>query len=470
MAKPTDHAQLIVFGRYPRVGAAKTRLIPALGPAGAAALQKRLTEKTVAAARKATERIGARMVFCHDGGDAHQMNRWLGERGVEYLPQASGDLGRRMFRAVTAAFGRGARRVVLVGTDIPGLTPGILALAFDRLDHHDLVLGPSTDGGYWLVGMSRPENLFEGIVWGGADVLEKTLSLARQREMTHSLLDPLTDLDTPGDLVRETGRKTPAPPYLSVVIPALNEERHIGRTLAAAASSDAEIIVSDGGSTDRTVQIARSLGARIVCGERGRAGQQNRGAAVARGQVLLFVHADTRLPRKYEDHVFETLMDRRTVLGAFRFETDIRGPAMKGIAFLTNLRAGWLNLPYGDQGLFLRKRDFDKAGGFPDVPIAEDLYLVRLLARKGRIALAPVAAVTSGRRWQRLGVLRTTIINTIIGAGCLAGVAPGRLAPLYRLPVEKNANETSKTRFGKKKTRRQQQTGTDQRRGGQRKR
>ena len=227
------------------------------------------------------------------------------------------------------------------------------------------------------------------------------------------------------------------PPYLSVIIPAYNVARQMPRTLAAAASPDVEIFVSDGCSTDRTVQIAKSLGARIVSGRRGRAGQQNRGAAAARGEVLLFLHADTRLPRNYVDHVFETLMDRRTRLGAFRFATDIHTPAMRCLSFCTNLRAGWLSLPYGDQGLFLRQRDFDAVGGFPDVPIAEDLYLVRRMGRRGRIAMAPAAAVTSGRRWQRLGPMRTTMINAILAAGILAGVTPGRLAPLYRLPSNK---------------------------------
>jgi hypothetical protein len=436
VANSTDFSHLIVFGRYPRVGTTKTRLIPALGPVGAAALQKRLTEKTIATAREVTTRIGARLVFCHEGGSEKQLHQWLGGRPVRYVAQAAGDLGRRMHLALKSSFAGGARGVVLVGTDIPGLTTGMLKQAFSALQKKDLVVGPSTDGGYWLVGMKRLENIFEGITWSRRDVLEKTLALARNKGMTFHLLEPLNDLDTPDDLARENGADPPQP-YLSVVIPAIDEARQLARTIATATSPDAEIIVSDGGSKDHTVQIARSLGARIVSGERGRAGQQNRGAAAARGEVLLFLHADTRLPCNYVDHVFETLMDRGTLLGAFRFATDIHTPAMRSVAFLTNLRAGWLNLPYGDQGLFMRKNDFDAAGGFPDVPIAEDLHLVRRIARKGRITLAPAAAVTSGRRWQRLGTMRTTIINAIIAVGSLAGVAPRHLAPLYRLPAKK---------------------------------
>jgi rSAM/selenodomain-associated transferase 2/rSAM/selenodomain-associated transferase 1 len=437
VSNPADSAHLIVFGRYPRVGKTKTRLIPALGPVGAAALQKRLAEKTVATARQTAIRIGARLVFCHDGGREQQLRQWLGGRPIHFRPQATGDLGRRMHLAMQCAFDGGARRVVLVGTDIPGLTAAILEQAFAALDEKDLVIGPSIDGGYWLVGMTRPENIFDGITWSRPDVLENTLTLARRKGMTPGLLDPLNDLDTPGDLAREMGPGQSPQPWLSVVIPALNEARQIARTITAASIPDAQIIVSDGGSTDRTVAIARSLGARIVSGQPNRAAQQNRGAAAARGEVLLFLHADTRLPPEYGDHIFETLMDRRTVLGAFRFATDIHTPAMQAIAFLTNLRAGRLKLPYGDQGLFMRRDDFYRFGGFPETPIAEDLYLVRKMARNGRIAMAPVAAVTSGRRWRRLGPLRTTLVNTLIAVGCLAGIPPQRLSPLYRLTEKK---------------------------------
>ena len=204
MLNQTDDAHLIVFGRYPRVGTTKTRLIPALGAAGAAALQKRLTEKTVATARQATIRNGARLVFCH-GGNRKQVRHWLGDRHIRYAAQSTGDLGRRMHLAMQRAFDDGARRVVLVGTDTPGLTTDSLAQAFKALQEKDLVLGPSTDGGYWLVGMTRPANIFDGIGWSRPDVLDKSLALARKKEMTSHLLAPLTDLDTPEDLERELG-------------------------------------------------------------------------------------------------------------------------------------------------------------------------------------------------------------------------------------------------------------------------
>jgi rSAM/selenodomain-associated transferase 1 len=261
-----NRPRLIVFGRYPRPGKTKTRLIPALGPAGAASLQRRLTEGIIDDARRCAGLTGARVVFCHDGGDRQKIQRWLDDGNIAPVPQVTGGLGHRMLTAINSAFDQGASRVVLVGTDIPGLTSEIMCEALDRLKEHDLVLGPSTDGGYWLIGMSSPVNLFDGIVWSGPDVLADTLALAGRKRMKPCLLAPLRDLDTPDDLDREVGRQSPPSPYLSVIIPTLNEDRHIARTIRAAASPDAQIIVSDGGSTDRTVAIARAHGARIVTG------------------------------------------------------------------------------------------------------------------------------------------------------------------------------------------------------------
>ncbi len=383
-------------------------------------------------ARASALKKGVRLVFCHDGGQAEQIKQWLCDPDMDCLPQTSGDLGDRMLAAFQHAFDQGANQVVLVGTDIPGITIDFLFQAFNALNSNDLVLGPSTDGGYWLVGMKKAQDIFSNIAWSRSDVLEKTLDRAGQKEMSPFLLKKLTDLDTAEDLNRETDWKCAYRPYLSVIIPALNEEGRIAETLESARSPDAELIVSDGGSTDRTVTISHVSGARIVYGKIGRAAQQNRGAAIAMGEVLLFLHADTKLPQSYVTHIFEAFMDQKNILGAFRFDTDLNTPSMNRIVYWTNLRADKLKLPYGDQGLFIRKKDFHAAGGFPEVPIAEDLYIVRKMARHGRIVIAPAAVVTSGRRWEKLGPLRTTLVNAIIAAGCLAGISPGRLAPLYR--------------------------------------
>ena len=127
-------------------------------------------------------------------------------------------------------------------------------------------------------------------------------------------------------------------------------------------------------------------------------------------------------------------MNPETVAGAFRFKTDLDHPLMKLIELFTNLRSRYLRLPYGDQGLFFRKSVFEAVGGFPEVSIAEDLLLMKKISKQGRIEIAPVHAVTSGRRWQKHGFLRTTLINQIIVSGCCLGISPDVLERLYRGP------------------------------------
>lgn len=157
------------------------------------------------------------------------------------------------------------------------------------------------------------------------------------------------------------------------------------------------------------------------------------GAAAAKGKALLFLHADTVLPRDYVAGVFETLMDRRVALGAFRFKTDLDRPLMRGIELIANIRSRYLRLPYGDQALFVRKEPFEAVGGFPEIAVAEDLFFVRRVSKLGRIAIAPADALTSGRRWKELGVLRTTLINQLILIGFALGISPKTLAGLYGL-------------------------------------
>jgi uncharacterized protein len=148
--------------------------------------------------------------------------------------------------------------------------------------------------------------------------------------------------------------------------------------------------------------------------------------------VLLFLHADTLLPPDYPAQVFEALIPAGVAAGAFRFKTDWNRWSMRLIEKIARIRSTLLQMPYGDQALFMPKTAFDNAGGFPHVPIAEDLFLVRRLGRRGRIAQARGFAVTSGRRWRTLGVWRTTLINYLVAGGCILGMDPRRLAPLYR--------------------------------------
>jgi rSAM/selenodomain-associated transferase 2/rSAM/selenodomain-associated transferase 1 len=424
------HDRVILFCRYPVPGRTKTRLIPVLGRTGAAELQRRLTEETLSKVKRFARRYSAAVEVCSDG-ELKKVGRWLGP-GVHLSRQPEGNLGSRMKAAFDRAFGNGCRRVVLHGADVPGMRGAHLEEAFGALSEHDLVLGPSTDGGYWLIGLSRSEDLFRGMAWGDDRVFRETLLRARERGLRTHLLEPLTDVDTPVQLREVLPGWDHARPYLSVIIPVLNEEGRIESAIRHAWNEDAEVLVVDGGSVDRTCARAASMGANVLRGPRGRGAQQNLGAGAAKGRVLLFLHADTRLPGDYMDHVFEVLQDPRVSAGAFRFRTDLRCPFMRMIEFTTWFRSSLMALPYGDQALFMRRSVFESTGGFREVPLGEDFYLVRILAGRGRIGISTASAVTSGRRWRELGLMRTTWINQVVGVGLLLGISPHTLARIYR--------------------------------------
>ena len=365
-----------------------------------------------------------------EGGTVAEMSRWLGS-GAVYSPQSRGDLGQRMETAFRRAFKEGSSRVVLFGTDIPGLSPSILEQAMERLEVRDLVLGPSTDGGYWLVGLKKDADLFAEMPWGSRGVLAHTLTKAEGLGLSTALLDPLTDIDTPEEVKELLPDWGFTRPYLSVVIPALDEETSIEETVRKALSEDVEVIVVDGGSRDKTREAAVRAGARLIQSPKGRGVQQNHGAEAARGRVLLFLHADTLLPEGYVERIFEALLSRNVILGAFRFRTDLQEPLARAIEALVNFRSRRLRLPYGDQGLFIRKEVFQGTEGFRDVPIAEDLFFVKQLRRQGRLGFTKACVTTSGRRWRRMGLLRTTWINQLILAGLAFRISPHALASMY---------------------------------------
>ena len=211
---------------------------------------------------------------------------------------------------------------------------------------------------------------------------------------------------------------------VSVIIPTLNEEAHIGATIDTAfAAGAAEVLVCDGGSSDATVAIARERGARVVSGERRRARQLNRGAAEAAHEWLLFLHADTLLPPGACEAVARSNAD----FGGFLIRFIEPGWRLRYVAFMVNLRTRLTRAPWGDQGHFARRAAFP---GYPDFPIMEDYELARRMRR--RAAILPLRVRTSGRRFLKKGVIRTSVINWWIVFAYHCGVSPERLARWYR--------------------------------------
>ncbi len=448
-SKLTD--KLIIFTRYPEAGKTKTRLIPALGPDGAADLQRLMTEYTLKQAKALLdffpENLDIEIRFA--GGDEAKMQGWLGGGNkITYRPQSEGDLGVRMLAAFTDAFNIGMERVIIIGIDCPDLDAAILKQAFEQLQSHDLILGQAADGGYYLIGLRRliPE-LFTGIDWGSDRVLSQTLTIAKNLGFPWQLLPELADIDRPEDLhiLAKHPELIYSPlkvrPKISIIIPVLNEAAIIETTLQQIRadispenqdSNSLEIIVVDGGSQDQTREIAQSLGVQVIATAPGRAHQMNAGAKRASGEILLFLHADTQLPQKFDQIVLEQLKDPEIIAGAFELCIDGQGWGLRVIETGVKWRSRWLSLPYGDQGIFLRSEVFRQLGGFAQLPIMEDFELISRLKKLGKIAIAPVAVRTSARRWQKLGLLKTTVINQLMIIGYYLGVSPDRLASWYR--------------------------------------
>ena len=184
--------RVALFARYPEPGRAKTRLIPALGPDGAAALHRRLTERSLAALRAS----GLPFELRHTGAAPEAFRAWLGG-AVPLVEQGEGDLGARMARAAADA------PAILVGADLPDLAPRHLRAAAAALETHRAVVGPAEDGGYWLIGLREPMPfLFEPMAWGTADVLAETMARLAARGVAPALLERMADLDRPEDLPR----------------------------------------------------------------------------------------------------------------------------------------------------------------------------------------------------------------------------------------------------------------------------
>lgn len=449
-------ARLILFTRYPEPGRTKTRLIPALGAEGAASLQRRMSEAIVTQMAQFAAQYPVCPEIRYADGTQQAVEAWLAS-DIPCLAQGEGDLGDRLRRAFAQAFAQGAGKVVVIGADCPGLTPALFARAFAALATQDLVLGPAMDGGYYLVGLNRPApSLFSEIPWGTGEVLTATQKQAQSLNLSTHLLESLADVDRPEDLLNystmpqmrdigqrpvtaqraqrdgETDAGQPDSYDLSIIIPTLNEAECIGQTLSGLVGQPGvEVIVADGGSQDRTVAVATAAGATVIRAPLGRGSQQNAGARAAQGRVLLFLHADTRLPEGFAAHIRETLAQPGIVAGAFRFAIGAEGWRFRVLEHCANWRADWLGLPYGDQALFLPAARFQAMGGFREVALLEDLELVLRLRKMGRLALLASPALTSPRRWQRLGIVRTTVVNQLILLGFFCRLNPGRLTRWY---------------------------------------
>ena len=219
---------------------------------------------------------------------------------------------------------------------------------------------------------------------------------------------------------------------ISVIIPTLNEEANLPVTLRQLAErADIELIVVDGGSMDGTVEIAQQFTPFVFVTQPGRAQQMNLGARHATGDILLFLHADTFLLPGALDELQRRIVGDGAVGGAFDLNIDSPRRLCKLIAKMASRRSRLLRLPYGDQGLFVWRQVFDALGGFPDIPIMEDVAFARQLRRAGRLTFIRSGLVTSGRRWNANGVLKTAFVNVWVTLLFFLRLPPRQLRRIY---------------------------------------
>ena len=410
---------LIVFTREPVPGKTKTRLMPYLSPQQCADLHMCFLRDIYREAR----RTDADIMVAYEGDSYENLSTVFG-KSREYVRQSGDGLGPRMDNAIRHALDRGYEKAVLIGTDIPELTAASIRKAFDLLDDADVVLGPTADGGYHLIGMKdvHPE-AFGVKAYGNSTVLQETLKAIETSGFRAVCGDEYHDLDVREDAAgyrarmaldrrlqhSYTGRFLRDCATVSVIIPVYNESATIAKMTEQLSPyiNDAEILFVDGGSIDDTVS---QIGSRftVLTGAKGRAAQMNLGAEKSTGDILLFLHCDSLIPPDITGEVRRCLA--KNVYGCFGVRFPSRNFFMLTNRVISNHRAWKRGLPFGDQGIFMPRELFFSAGMFPEIPIMEDYEFGRRLRSAGiRPGRTRKRITTSARRYggNTLSILRT---------------------------------------------------------------
>lgn len=436
--KPKE--RVIIFTRFPQENSTKKRLIPKFGAKFAANLQKEMTSfivKKVSLIQVLRE-TEIYIYYTHNDQELdykNEMKEWLGD-SYNYIQQNGKDLGEKLINSVRDAFDSGIEKVVIIGSDIPDINHHILDRSFNILDKMDAVIGPAKDGGYYLIGLKNGkeyETIFKNVIWGTSSVYEETISRFKNGRFKWGTLDILEDIDEPEDVViwEKSKSKIEEKEKISVIIPTFNEEEFIEKSIKSLKkySNNIEIIVVDGGSDDETVNIVKSIkDVSLYEIKGGKSIQMNFGAKNSSGDILLFLHADTIVPTHFDTMIRETVKLRKTSLGAFSFgvSSDIYG--IKTMEKFTNWRCRQLQLPYGDQGLFLYKKDFK---GYKEIPFMEDYEFVKRYQEEGIVRILNSPCITSARRWEKNGVFYSVFLNQIFILLYNFGVSPQTLKLWY---------------------------------------
>ncbi len=409
--------RLIIFLKYPEEGKVKTRLASSIGAHEATCVYKKLAEDTVSQVRPLAGRF-ADIVIAYDPPEREaEIKEWI-PGPFKYVAQEGKNLGERLKKVVNASFFDGTERVIVIGSDCPGLDSLTVNRAFWSLLKKDVAIGPSEDGGYYLIGFNQARHtaLLDDIPWSTSQVLQHTLDKAEKMSVSAELLSEKFDVDTADDLKRMSQAihdHSCDALKISVIIPTLNEEKNIESTLINLTRQHHphEIIVADGGSGDKTAKIA-SRYARVVSSGRGRAIQMNKGASAATGDIFLFLHADTQLPNNALLKIEDVFKLGKKQSGRFRMSFGHRHPLLKLYEYQTRFHL----FSYGDQGFFVKRELFQEMNGFSADAAFEDIDFYWRLLKYEKPVIIKDSVVTSPRRFLQHGVIKQKFINISLAA------------------------------------------------------
>ncbi len=414
---------IVMMTRFPEVGKAKTRLIPHYGAEGALILHEDMTKFCLSECLA----LDCEIQVHYAGGSPQAMQDWLGHENtgkntntLTLIPQTEGHLGDRMFATLKQAFGKTTQpprrqKIIIIGSDCPDNRRDNLRNIFELLDKYDLTIGPSTDGGYYLIAFAadiplknkdflnkKVRPLFQDIAWGTDLVFAQSMEKIKSIGLNYHVLPMLSDVDLPQDV----------PQRISVIIPTFNEEENLHKLFASMPRAfNVEFIISDASDNDKAAEIATKYGAIYIRSAKGRSKQILAASQIASGEILFFLHADSILPPLWDVKIRQTLNEKNINLGHFKFGIAEAFWTKPIIEWGVNaVRCKYFKLPFGDQGLFVKKSDFAQ-WNLPEVPILEDVFLVKKAKEHGSITALPDTLYTSGRRWLKHGIMRTTFVN-----------------------------------------------------------
>ena len=438
---------IIVFTRVPLPGKTKTRMMPALSGKECARLHTYFLQDICEACQPCREDVYVN--YTPEDEQKTGILRDIFGRDAEYFPQQGDTLGQRMYHAIEKVLEKGYKSCILIGTDVPELRAEHMIRAFDLLVEHDIVFGKTKDGGYYLIGMKKPWKEAFGLEqYGVSTVFEETLCRLRSLGVSIGYTAELQDMDTPADLQgyrdrmraddflkgSKTGKYLASNSRISIIVPVYNEEKtieHLQDQLRGL-KDKCEIILVDGGSTDNTLdKISNEF--TLLHSPKSRAAQMNAGAKASHGDVLFFLHCDSELPAHPLAQIREVMRDYRA--GCFGIAFHSRNFFMFTCRVISNHRVKDRKVMFGDQGIFLTRELFFKAGGYREIPIMEDYQLSLTLKAMGvPLGMTKHRIYTSPRRFQgnTFQKLRTMWQMNRLRAAYRKGVSPEVLAKRYR--------------------------------------